>query len=249
MIKILHVTKRFPPYIGGIESLTYDTCVALKDKYDQKVFAYNDKNETIEENYKGIDVIRVAVNAVVASQPIAPSYGKLLTKTIREYQPDIIHFDYPNPYGAYHLLRAIKKTNWHGKFLLFWVADIIKQKMLEPFFRKQSITLINMADIVEVLSPAYLKDTSYLPRFEKDYRVLAPRIGDSRLNVTDEQRKKAEEIRASYGDKTICFFFGRHVPYKGVSYLIEANKYLNRDDFQIIIGGKGPLTDKLKEEA
>lgn len=247
--RILHVTKRYPPYIGGTESLCHDTCAALEKEYDQLVFAYNDKKETVVEKYDGIDVIRVGVNLTVASQPLSRSYGKLLKQAILDFKPDIIHFDYPNPFGAHHLLKAIKKTKWKGKFVLFWVMDIIKQKSVEFLFRKQTIKLLNMADIVQMLSPVYNKGTSYLPYYDKDYRVLAPRVGDSRLTVTEEQKQKAEAIKKENEGKTICFFFGRHVEYKGIKYIIEANEYLDRDKIVIYIAGSGPLTDTLKKSA
>ena len=249
MKKILHITKRYPPYIGGTEILCHDTCAALKGKYEQKVFAFNDAPETVEEVYDGIDVIRVGLWKVIASQPIGKGYGKLLEKTIREFQPDLIHFDYPNPYGAHYLLKAIKKTKWKGKFLLFWVMDIIKQKSVEWLFRPQTKKLLAMAESVEILSPVYTKNTSYLPYYDKRYRVLAPRVGDERLNVTEEQKALAEKIKAKYNGKTLVFFFGRHVEYKGLRYLIEANEYLDQDRVQILIGGKGPLTEELQKKA
>ena len=46
----------------------------------------------------------------------------------------------------------------------------------------------------------------------------------------------------------LCFGMGRHVPYKGYTYLIQASKLLD-DRFSICIAGKGPLTESLKEEA
>ncbi|MBQ6350677.1 MAG: glycosyltransferase [Methanobrevibacter sp.] len=59
---------------------------------------------------------------------------------------------------------------------------------------------------------------------------------------------KTEEIRQQNPGKIICFAVGRHVPYKGLKYLIEASKYLD-DRFRIFIGGKGPLTEELKAQA
>ena len=41
---------------------------------------------------------------------------------------------------------------------------------------------------------------------------------------------------------------GRHVPYKGMEYLVRASKLLS-DDFVVWIGGQGPLTDDLKKLA
>jgi len=44
-------------------------------------------------------------------------------------------------------------------------------------------------------------------------------------------------------------FVGRHIERKGICYLIEAAKYLPRDQFEIRIVGVGDITDKLKAQA
>ncbi len=44
-------------------------------------------------------------------------------------------------------------------------------------------------------------------------------------------------------------FVGRHIERKGICYLIEAAKYLPRDQFEIRIVGVGDLTEQLKKQA
>ncbi len=250
-LRVLHVTKRYPPYVGGIETVCHDLCAALKNEYDQKVICFNTEKETAQEEYEGIDVVRVGISFTVVSQPISFKYKKEIYKAVREFKPDIIHFDYPNPLASHYLLKAMKKYHFSGKFQLFWHMDIIKQKMIEPFFRREILKMLKLSDQIIVTSPNYLENTTYLPKYaDKNKVVVLPlRVGEERLNITEEEKKKAEQIRKENGDKTIGFFFGRHVPYKGIEYLVEANKYLNQNNFTIYLGGKGPLTDSLKEAA
>jgi glycosyltransferase involved in cell wall biosynthesis len=249
MLRVLHISKRYPPYIGGIETTCHDICEALKGRVEQKVVAFNDNQKTIEETYDGIDVIRVGVQAIVSSQPLAKDYGKLIHQVFKTYKPDIIHFHYPNPYAAFFVLREMKRTGYKGKFILHWHCDIIKQRFLMKFFDKQNKELIEIADTIIVTSPAYLKDTSYLPYFNKDYVVLPLRVGDARVTISENQKEISKQIRNQNKNKIVCFFFGRHVEYKGLTYLIDSDKYLNQKDVQIIIGGSGPLTNQLKKQA
>lgn len=249
MKKVLQISKHYPPQIGGIEAECHDICEALKGKVEQKVISFNDCPRTIEEVYDGINVIRVGVQATVSSQPLSKDYGKVIHAVFKTYKPDIIHFHYPDPYAAYFILREMKRTGYKGKFILHWHCDIIKQKFLMIFFDKQNRKLIKKADIVIITSPAYLQNTSYLPFYKKDYEILSCRIGDLRENVTNKQNRMAIEIRNTYKKKKICFFFGRLVGYKGLSYLIDSDRYLNQEGVQIVIGGSGPLTDKLKKQA
>lgn len=249
MPKLLHITKRYPPYIGGIETVCFDMANALKDRYDQMVLAFNDKDETIDEIYNGVRVVRASVFKVVASQPLSKDYGKLLDDAFRNFKPDIIHFDYPNPYAAAFLLKAMKKYKFKGKFLLFWHMDIVKQKLLRSLFIPQTKALLKRADLVIATSPNYLKDTSFLPKYKGRVAVLPLKVGDDRLEFTSSQSELSNQIKEKYKGKKIIFFFGRHVKYKGLRYLIESNKYLNQDEVEILIAGKGKLTNELKEEA
>lgn len=246
-IRVLQISKRYPPYIGGIETVVHDVSQALErsGKYQVVVLAFNDKKETVHERYEGIEVYRVGVSKVIASQPIAPQYGKVFKKIIQEFDPQIIHFHYPDPYAAHFLL----KYKGHAKLILHWHADIIKQKFLKLFFLHQNTVLCKRANLILATSPAYLKDTDYLPKYKEKTAVLPLCVGEERTNVTVEEQKKAVEIRNQYANKKICFFYGRHVPYKGLTYLIQADQYLNPDKIQLVIAGSGPLTEELKTQA
>ncbi|MCG6553608.1 MAG: glycosyltransferase, partial [Candidatus Magnetominusculus sp. LBB02] len=58
-------------------------------------------------------------------------------------------------------------------------------------------------------------------------------------------QEKVAEIRNRYRGKKIIYSLGRLVYYKGYDYLIEAAGRLS-DDYVVIIGGDGPLSEKLK---
>jgi len=54
-----------------------------------------------------------------------------------------------------------------------------------------------------------------------------------------------EAIREKYQGKKIVFFIGRHITYKGLPFLLEAEKHVN-SDCVFVIAGKGPLTEELQ---
>ena len=54
-------------------------------------------------------------------------------------------------------------------------------------------------------------------------------------------------IKSKYQEKKIVFFIGRHIEYKGLPYLLEAEK-LVKSDCVFVVAGSGPLTDQLKKE-
>ena len=257
MKKVLQISNYLYPNIGGIEQVARDIANALSEEgsYEQKIICFNEtandgdhhckRAETVHDYVDGVEVIRCGCIAKKASQSISLTFGRELHKLMEIFRPDIVIFHYPNPYQAAFLMHYLKRE---FKFILYWHLDIVKQKILGKVFHRQTVRLLERADKVIATSPNYIDGSRYLSKFRKKCVVVPNCINESRLKITSESQKRAEEIRRDNKDKIICFAVGRHVPYKGFKYLIEASKYLD-DRFRIYIGGKGPLTESLKAQA
>lgn len=244
MKKVLHISKYYYPYIGGIEQTAEDIVNSLKGLYDQKVICFNEGRKTIEDKVNDIDVLRVGCSANISRQAIAVSYKKRLKRIFNEYKPDMVIFHYPNPFVAHSLLKLLKKHK-DVKLLLFWHMDIVKQKILMKFFHKQNLKLIERADRIVATSPNYVDGSKYLP-LAKDKITVVPLCAYKHEFDMEKKNKIVESLNTKYEGKHILFGFGRHVEYKGFKYLIEATEYLP-DDYVCVIGGKGPLSDELKK--
>ncbi len=257
MKKILQIVCSYYPRIGGIEQVAKDISDALEgDKnYEMKVICLNEdaeignmvckRSETVHDTVEGVEVIRCGSFAKIASQLVSFTYMSELKKVMNSYAPDVVIFHYPNPFLAQFLL-SYKKRKF--KLAVYWHLDITKQKILGKLFHVQNLQMLNRADKVIATSPNYIDGSKHLSMF-KDKTIVIPNSANLKKNaVTDNVKVRAEQIKKEYPDKIICFGLGRHVPYKGFTYLIQASKYLD-DRFVILIGGKGPLSDSLKEEA
>ena len=161
------------------------------------------------------------------------------------FKPDIVIFHYPNPYEAFFLTKYLNRD---FKFILYWHLDIVKQKFIKMLFERQTRKLLERADKIIATSPNYIEGSPYLKKYQSRCEVISNCISEKRIVITDEVIKKAEIIRKNCDDKIICFGVGRHIPYKGFKYLVEASKYLN-DNYVILIGGSGELSGALKEQA
>lgn len=247
-MRILHIPNYYNPHIGGIEQVCEDVVNSLKINQDieQKVICFKDAPKTTIDTVNDIEVIRCGCQTKVASQSISLGYGKTLKKVMNSFKPEIIIFHYPNPFVA-RLLLKYKKRDF--KLILYWHLDITKQKLLGKLFNGQTIKLLKRANKVVCTSPNYLEGSKYLPSF-KDKTIVIPNCvsQEKLLPTTEAQRLKANEIKENNQGKIICFALGRHVEYKGLKYLVEASKYLD-DSFKIYIGGKGPLTKDLMNQA
>ena len=243
-MKILQICSYYAPSVGGIEQTAHDIAQALQGRYEQKVFCFNHEKGSRVDCVDGVEVIRVACFAKVASQSLSFSYGHTLKKVFAEFRPDVVIFHYPNPFAAYHLKKQLK--SYPGcKLIVWWHLDITRQKILGKLFTWQSKWLLRRAARAVATSPNYIEGSPLLQSAREKCTVIASCVNGGRLVPSAVAREEAEALRRVYAGKTICFAVGRHVPYKGMEYLIRAGKLLD-DTYAIWIGGQGPLTKSLK---
>ena len=256
-MKLLQISNYFYPNVGGIEQVTRDIANSLSklDDVEQRIICFNEtandgeyvcyRDETIHNMIDNVEVIRCGCIMKIASQSISLTFGSELKKIMNNFKPDIVIFHYPNPFEAYYLLKYLDRK---FKFVLYWHLDIVKQKLLRKFFHNQTLNLLERADKIIATSPLYINGSPYLFKYKEKCNVIPNCISENRMIITDEIRKRAEKIKSENQGKIICFAIGRHIPYKGFKYLIEASKFLDKR-FKIFIGGKGDLTEKLKQQA
>lgn len=256
MRKVLQISKYYFPFLGGTEQVARDIAKALKeyDNVEQKIICFNDDakldgyenhhGETIHEKVDGIDVIRCGYVAKYASQALSLTYGRELRKVINEFNPDFIILHYPNPFVTYFLLKSIKPN---CKLAVYWHLDITKQKFLKRFFDGQNKRLIARSSKILGATPVHVNESAYTDYMGDKKYVLPYAIDEKRLVISEKEKQRSVEIRKMYEGKVLGFFIGRHVPYKGLRYLIEASSKIKRDNIHFLVAGTGELTDELKQ--
>ena len=65
--------------------------------------------------------------------------------------------------------------------------------------------------------------------------------------LQDGDEEKIKGIKEKHGNKPIVFFIGRHIQYKGLPHLINAERFVKSDCVFVIVGS-GPLTESLKAQ-
>ena len=241
-MRILHISKYYYPYIGGVENICKYLVDNMKHDNDIAVVCFNEKKDDRIDIVDGVKVYRVGAKMTIARQALSLSYFTVLKKAIREFKPDIIHFHWANPYPAFVLLTMIPKN---VKLVIHWHMDIIKQKKIYPFIRPVETRLLKRASLVIVTSPNYRNGSIPLQPFKDKVRVVPNAIDESTLAPQEGDKDKIASIREKFGNKDIVFFVGRHIQYKGLPQLIKAEKMV-KSDCAFVIAGKGPLTEELK---
>ena len=245
MAKILHISKYYYPYYGGIEDVAQTIVRELKPFHTQKIICFNDRNITETDIVEDVEVYRIASVGTFFSQPIPKGYHTALKKLIKEFKPDYIHLHMPNPVVTLFLLNM----DLSGiKLYIHWHADISGQKFLYSLYKDYENKLLLRADKIIATSQIYLEHSEPLRNFLYKSVIVPNTINEQKFPDKADDADKIEQIRKLYGNKKILFFIGRHVPYKGIEYLIECEKLVD-DDCVFVVAGKGPLTKRLETQA
>ena len=247
-MRILHLSKYYYPYNGGIEN----TCQQLAEGFPNDktaVVCFSEGKQDSIDDINGITIYRAGTFVNIARQSISLSLLKMLKKVIKDFKPDIIHLHWCNPFGGAVLLMAIPKD---VKLVIHWHSDVVNQdlksqKIIYKFIKPIETALLKRADLVLTTSPLYIKGSEPLKPFEDKVKVLQSAININKFQLTDSDRTAITKIQEQYHHKPIVFFIGRHVGYKGIEYLIKAEKLI-KSECEILVAGKGPLTESLKKE-
>ena len=238
---ILQIAKYYYPVEGGIETVTKYLGEGLTT-FEQVVVCFSQDGITRLDTVNGVKVYRIASSMKIASQDIAFSYYHYLKKIIYEEQPDIILLHCPNPF-LYPI--TAKLTPKDVKLVLLWHSDILGKGILYKMVKQFEKVILRKADLILATSPNYIHPSSPIYDYRDKTEVVANGIIKSDFVWRAGDETTIEEVRRKYHHKKIVFFVGRHAAYKGINYLIEAEKYIQSDCI-ILIGGRGPETERLK---
>ncbi|WP_278372288.1 glycosyltransferase [Segatella bryantii] len=242
-MKILHISKYYYPFLGGVENICKDLVEHMPQHRTSVVCFSDDKVDKVDE-VNGHRVYRIGSLVNIARQSLSTSYKDGLKWAILSEQPDIIHFHWANPFPAF-LLRMIIPAN--VKLIVHWHMDIVRQWYLYWAVKPWEKWLIRRADRIIVTSPQYRDASKPLKNVKDKVNIVPNCIEEEKLILKEGDESRIIEIKKKYDEKPIIFFMGRHTKYKGLTYLIEAEKYLQAECV-IVIAGFGELTNKLERQ-
>lgn len=241
-IAILHISKYYFPYMGGVENI----CKYLVERmpwHDTSVVCFNDSHANTVDEVNGHHVYRAGAFINIARQALSFSYKSVLQRAILTEKPDIIQFHWANPFPAILLRMVIPKD---VRLIVHWHMDIIRQWYLYWAVRPWEKWLIGRADQIVVTSPQYRDGSQPLQKVKDKVSIVPNAIDNAIFELRPDDDRRIMEIKDRYNGKPIVFFMGRHTKYKGLQHLIDAERFM-KSDCVVIIGGQGPLTDKLKK--
>jgi len=241
MKTILHISKYYYPDLGGIETVAMYLAEGMTE-YKNIVICFSKDNKYHEDTINSIKVYRMPVNFSFMSQDVSYSYRKRLKQLYNIYQPEYVHVHCPNPF-VYPIVTSIisKKT----KLVLHWHSDILSKGIVYKIIKPFEDHILKRADMIISTSPNYIPYSKPLKKHKEKVKVAQNGLITSKFDLKETDIPKVKEIKNKYGNKPIIYFVGRHIPYKGIDYLIKASQLI-KNDCVILIAGTGPQDKYLK---
>jgi glycosyltransferase involved in cell wall biosynthesis len=230
-IKVLHVSKYYAPYHGGIETQLQHLLAQLSRHCELQVVVAGHDHQCGRENVEGIDVLRLPTLVTVASTP----FCRGLSQTIAASRADLVHLHLPNPAAV----MALFLSGYRGPVVISHHSDIIRQKGLRLVVRPLQRWIMRRSSAICVASPDYLMSSRELADYRHKCHVIP--FGIPIRELTSAQASRAMEIRRQYPGRRVLAL-GRLVYYKGFEYLIRA---MDGIDAHLLLIGEGPLKKRL----
>lgn len=228
-MKILHITKKYPPLIGG------DALVVYNLKKQQVKLGYNVYIITPDcEEIEDTEVLKFGLKEYPYNlDRITPRriFSLILLsfwgfKNLRKLRPDIIHCHSADLGFFISIVARLYKINVINTCHGISFSDMqhsFSKRFAEKFFLKyagfKKIITVDMKGL-QTLRSAQIRNVVYVPNGVELHRF--------------QNIKKRENTRTKF------LFVGRLEKQKGIIYLIKAAEILrNKTDFEIIIVGEG----------
>lgn len=231
-LKILHVSKYYHPFRGGIEKVIKDLSEGLLAKGHQvRVISSAESAQSRRDDVFGVDVRRVARWGVLYSQPLViPMFWQLARQM--EWA-DIVHLHTPNPLAelAYLTTFSSKPT------VVTYHCDVVRQRRLMKVYGPIQQKILSQAQGIVVSTPNHLKFSTALKGYEHKSSVVPFGVKGLHAKKSIETNSIVKGLKEKYGDYFL--FIGRLVPYKGVDVLLRALVETS-PDMSLVCIGKGP---------
>ena len=236
MIKILQVSKFYPPRIGGIERIVWQITENLSKDSRFKVEVLCCEKRGKVEIINNTKIYRAKILFNFWHLPISLKFFQFF----RQLRNNCHIIDLHHPFPLADLALFLFPTK--AKIAVHYHSDIVRQKILEIFIRPFIYHTLSKASKIFVSNPNLVKTSSILQKFS--YKCVIVPFGVSLSKYQTPDFQKIQEIKKKYGE--FILFVGRLSYYKGVSYLIRAIKDLK---INLVIIGEGQEKNKLKQLA
>lgn len=238
-MRVLQISKFYPPVMGGIEAVAWELTEGLNRAGvpTDVLCSHQRLLHTQDKAASGYRIFRSGSLGTLLSTSIAPSMVCHLRRFANDCE--IIHLHMPDPMAA----MAVYLAQPQCRLVVHWHSDVIRQRWALKLYTPLQEWILRRADIIIATSHAYFEDSYPLKPWRHKVSVVPIGITD-RAGGADSA--KVEAYRQLAGGRRIVLALGRMTYYKGFDVLINAAASLP-EDCVVLIGGSGELLNEYQE--
>ena len=242
-IRPLHVGKFVPPPFGGMESHVDTLLVSIALHSTLIASVHPSAKPFAPSAYR---VIPVHAWGIAASTALSPQLPLMARQELLSNRCNLLHVHAPNPWGDLAALIAPRNI----PVVMTWHSDIIKQRTLLRAYRCIQQAALRRADRILVFTPKHYESSEQLHRsdLQGKVRIVPVGIDFSHLDAGMGDAFLPEELHRWIAGRQVVLSVGRHVYYKGLTYLIDAFAGVPRDACLLLVGS-GPMSEALRQQS
>ncbi|WP_192244045.1 glycosyltransferase [Mesorhizobium silamurunense] len=238
-MKVLHFFKTYwPDSFGGVERTIHAIAQSTaRHGIETEVLSLSRTPEESSQRIDGHMARKARLDFELASTGFSREafrqFGALAWKA------DLIHYHFPWPF-----MDIVHFHARHGKpSVVTYHSDIVKQRLIVPFYRPLMMRFFQDVDTVVATSPDYLRSSPVLKAFEAKAKVIPIGIDEGAYPAPSEADHAW--CRSAVAEPFVLFV-GVLRYYKGLDVLIQAAGQVR---CKIVIAGSGPIEGQLRLQA
>lgn len=236
-MKILQLSKYYPPTFGGLEIVAeFFSRAAVDLGHEVKVLSVGAENKVYQGKY-GEQVFQCKEEIKLNSSPLSLQFFLKFKQFLRSETPDLIFVHLPNPF-SHELLKMFASLIKEKKVRVVGIyhSDIINQVTLRDAYNLYFKNSVHLYDNFICSSPNLKETSSILSHLDSDIVKIIPFCIDNPVQV----RPRTNQFKGKF------LTIGRMVPYKGFEFLIDSFSSL---PYELTVIGQGPLWNHLTSKA
>lgn len=242
---IVHIGKYVPPPPGGIEYHTDALLRTMAPHVAVGLLAARSPVDPEADPNRGYPIWAVANWGKIGPVTFSPGVLTQLMQLLRQGKVAGLHLHLPNPWADF----AAQLVPPDLPIIVSWHSDIVRPHGLYRLYRPLQQATLHRADAVIVAGPGHLRGSrQLLPAANGKIHFVPYGIDVESLHPDRAAPDLLRQLRAWAGTATLIASVGRHVYYKGYSWLLQALARMT-SPARLVLVGRGPLTQRLRRQA